>query len=131
MRIFKQMMRLARDPRLILCLASLLLYISVLRSCGSCLYLRTAWGVASFPVAASLLLWLGRPGYVLGVVVSSLAFCLSAFNVLKERGYAIADYGSDGWMQPAFMMSWGYLLVMLLSAVIVWYAAASLRRRSL
>ena len=58
-------------------------------------------------------MWLGRPGYVLGAVVSTLVFCLAAFNVLKEREYAIADYGPDGWMRAAFMMSWGYLLVML------------------
>jgi hypothetical protein len=129
--MFKPIMRLARDPRLILCFASLLLYLAVLRDCGFCLYLRTPWGVASFLIAASLVMWLGRPGYILGAVVSTLAFCLAAFNVLKEREYAIADYGPDGWVRAAFMMSWGYLLVLLLAAVVSWYGIASLRRRSL
>jgi hypothetical protein len=128
MRIFKQMIRLSRDPRLILCLASLLLYLAVLRDCHFCLYLRTPWGVASFLIVASLLMWLGRLGYVLGVVISSLAFCLAAFNVLKERGYAIDDYGPAGWSRVAFMMSWGYLLGMLLAAVISWYGVAKIRR---
>jgi hypothetical protein len=124
-------MRLARDPRLILCLASLLLYLAVLRDCGFCLYLRTPWGVASFLIAASLLMWLGRPGNALGAVVSTLAFCLAAFNVLKEGEYAIADYGPEGWVRAAFMMAWGYLLVMLLAAMVCWYGVGSLRRRSL
>src|ERR1044071_1636753 len=101
--MFKPIMRLACDPRLILCLASLLLYLAVLRDCGFCLYLRTPWGVASFLIVASLVMWTGRPGYALGVVVSTLALCLAAFNVLKEREYAIADYGPDGWVLAAFM----------------------------
>jgi hypothetical protein len=130
LKIFTQIRRPARDPRVILCLASLLLYLTVLRECGFCLYMRTPWGVASFLIAASLFMWLGRLGYIMGMVVSSWVFCLAAFNALKEREYAMTDYGSDGWMQHAFMMSWGYLLAMLLAGVTIWYGAASLRRRS-
>jgi hypothetical protein len=129
MRSPEQILRFARDPRLLLCFASLLLFFIVLRDCHFCLYLRTPWGVASLLIVATSLMWLNWPGRVLGVIVSVLTFCLAVFNVLKEREYAIADYGPDGWIQPAFRMSWGYLLVMLLSAVIVWYGAASLWRK--
>jgi energy-coupling factor transporter transmembrane protein EcfT len=129
MRSPKQILRFARDPRHLLCFLSLLLFFIVLQDCHFCLYLRSPWGVASLLIFASSLMWLNWLSRVLGMVVSVLTFCLAVFNVLKEREYARADYGPEDWIQPAFSMSWGYLLVMLLSAVIVWYDAASLRRK--
>jgi len=103
----------------------------VIRDCHFCFYFRTPLGVASILLPASLLLWLRHPGYISGICLSLIAFSLAAFNVMKQREYAIADYGAGSWVQTWFNMSWGYLLVMFLSVVILSYASVSLWRKTL
>ena len=87
------------------------------------------WGLAFILIIAGLGLWFGYAGYILSVLLSAVTFCLAVFNVIQEREYAIGDYGSDGWVGVWLRMSWGLLLVMLLSAGIFLFGAARLWRK--
>jgi hypothetical protein len=68
-------------------------------------------------------------GYILSALLSAVTFCLGVFNVIKEWEYAIGDYGSDGWVGVGYRMSWGFLLVMLLSVGIFFFGAAGVWRK--
>ena len=127
----KRITRVISDPRFLLCFMTFALYalLIMIRDCHFCSYFRTPLGVASILLPASLFLWLRHAGYISGIVLSLIAFTLAIFNAMKQREYAIADYGAGSWLQPWFNMSWGYLLVMSLSVVILAYGSVSLWRK--
>jgi ABC-type uncharacterized transport system permease subunit len=132
MSTFNGIARLIRQPPFLLCLAALILYVLqiITWDCHFCFYFRTPIGVTSLLLPATLVLWLRYPGYILAMALSFLALGLAVTNVIKQPMFAMDDYGPDRWIQPAFMRSWGYLLVICLSVVIIWYALVSLLRRT-
>jgi hypothetical protein len=116
--------RYFQEPRIWLPLCAVLLSLVVREDCHDCLFLRTPWGLAFVLTIAAVGLWLGHAGYIFSALLSAVTLCLGAFNVLQEWKYATGEYGPEGWVRVALRVSWGFLPVMLLSAVISYYGAA-------
>jgi hypothetical protein len=123
-------LRVLTNSRVLLFVATLLVYFIQVATwdCHFCFYFRTPFGVTGILLPATLLLWLRYPGFILAMALSFLTFALAMENVVRQRASALMDYGPERWVQPAFAMSWSYLLAMVVSIAIVWYALASMWR---